>query len=102
MAIQITLSDVIPYATGARRIAKAPGVAARPGLLARCHAWLRLRNDMARLREMEPHLARDIGVAPGRDRAPEGFAVDPRPLWGVGLTPQPMDLRSPRAEHRQG
>jgi hypothetical protein len=39
---------------------------------------------------MEPHLARDIAAAPRADCTPEGFAVDPRPLRGIGLMPQPM------------
>jgi uncharacterized protein YjiS (DUF1127 family) len=54
-------------------------------------AWLRGIGHARALREMDAAQARDIGVAPGWDRAPEGFGVDPRPLWGIGLTPQPMD-----------
>jgi uncharacterized protein YjiS (DUF1127 family) len=72
----------------------------RPGftllnLLARYGAWLCRLNDAAALREMEPHRARDIGVAPGCDRAPDNFVVDPRPLWGIGLTPQPTEAMPP-------
>ena len=100
MAIQTTFADLLPYADNARRTATTPG--AGRGLLARCGDWLRQRNDAAYLREMEPHLARDIGVAPGRGPCPEGFAADPRPLWGIGLTPQPMDTRSPQAERCRG
>jgi hypothetical protein len=102
VAIESTLPGIIPAAGVARRTASAPGMAARRWLLARCGDWLRRRNDAARLREMEPHLARDVGVAPGCDRGPEGFALDPRPLWGVGLTPRPTDVRSPWAERCRG
>jgi uncharacterized protein YjiS (DUF1127 family) len=71
-----------------------PGAAAL-GILARCASWLRRMDEAAALREMEPHRARDIGIVPGRDRAPDGFAVDPRPLWGIGLTPQPTEVIPP-------
>lgn len=64
----------------------------RGGLLARYWLWLRNLEDAQRLREIEPHMARDVGVSPGADRCPDGFAVDPRPLWGIGLTPCPMDV----------
>jgi hypothetical protein len=88
MAIEgIILPGTIPAAGDARRV----GLLAR-WLLVRCGDWLRRRCDAARLRGMEPRLARDIGVAPGCDRGPEGFAVDPRPLWGIGLTPQPTEV----------
>jgi uncharacterized protein YjiS (DUF1127 family) len=63
----------------------------RPSLLERYGAWLQRRQDAARLREMDPRSAADIGAAPGADRAPAGFAVDPRPLWRLGLAPMPMD-----------
>ena len=61
----------------------------RPGLLGRCGAWIRRLKDAQSLSEIEPRMARDIGVPPGRNRCPEGYGVDPRPLWGIGLTPQP-------------
>jgi hypothetical protein len=64
------------------------------GLLARYGAWVRRLDDAAKLAELEPRLARDIGAAPGGDRPLEGFVADPRPLWGIGLTPQPVDGRS--------
>lgn len=60
-------------------------------LLARYGAWISRRDDAARLAEMDPRLARDMGALPGPDRRPRGFAADPRPLWGIGLTPRPMD-----------
>jgi hypothetical protein len=100
MAVSITLPDISPSASSPRPAAATPAVAiaAGRGLLARCAYWLRCRRDATRLRDMEPYLARDIGLDPGcGDRGPEGFALDPRPLWGVGLTPQPMDTRPPRA-----
>lgn len=95
MAVQSTHPGVGLAAAAAHR-------ARRRGLLARCREWLRRRDDAARLREMDPRLARDIGVAPGGDRRPEGFAVDPRPLWGVGLTPWPVDARPPWVERHRG
>ncbi|MBD0274982.1 MAG: hypothetical protein ICV73_24035, partial [Acetobacteraceae bacterium] len=93
MAVSITLPDVSPLAGSPRPAATTPAaaIAAGRGLLARCADWLRCRSDAARLREMDPHLARDIGLVPDcGDRGPDGFAVDPRPLWGIGLTPQPV------------
>src|SRR5687768_10296200 len=91
---QVTLpfrADALATAAAASR-RPAAGAAAR-GLLARAGAWLRRMNETAALREMAPERARDIGLAPGcRDRAPEGYAMDPRPLWGIGLTPRPMDV----------
>jgi hypothetical protein len=65
------------------------------GLLARHGEWVRRLDDAARLAELEPRLARDIGAAPCADRRPEGFGVYPRPLWGVGLAPQPVHAHSP-------
>lgn len=65
-------------------------------LLDRCGAWLRRRDEAARLREMEPRLARDIGAAPtSGGLCLDGFAADPRPLWGIGLTPQPGSTTPP-------
>lgn len=62
------------------------------GLFARYCFWLRRLEDVQQLREIEPHLARDIGVSPGAHRCPNGYTVDPRPLWGIGLTPYPVDV----------
>jgi hypothetical protein len=63
-----------------------------PGLLARCREWLNEHHAARALRELEPRLARDIGApTAGCDGAPGNFMVDPRPLWGIGLTPAPMD-----------
>jgi hypothetical protein len=61
----------------------------RVNLLALHHSWLRHLEESQHLREIDPRLARDIGVSPGIDRCPKGFTVDPRPLWGIGLTPAP-------------
>jgi hypothetical protein len=77
--------------------APAPGVGT---LLARCGAWLRCMNHAAALREIDPRMARDIGVSLPADRGPEGFAIDPRPLWGIGLTPLPMDTLPPWSRRR--
>lgn len=80
-----------------------PGAALLLGLAARLGALVRRLGDAARHSEMDPRLARDIGVLPDRHRGLEGFAVAPRPLWGVGLTPQPTGARRPpRAERRRG
>lgn len=86
MALNFTLS--LPFA---------PRVAggkprARRSLLARYGEWLRRLDDAQRLREADPRLAQDIGAALGCDRPPEGFAADPRPLWGIGLTPGPTEV----------
>ena len=72
----------------------------RPSILARYATWLRRLNDAQSLHEIEPHMARDMGVAPGADRCPEGYAVDPRPLWGIGLTPMPGDELPPWSRRR--
>lgn len=79
------------------RAADAPvaRAATRPGLLARCAAWIRRMEGLQRLRDMEPHLARDIGVHPGQESCLGSFAVDPRPLWGIGLTPRPAEALPP-------
>lgn len=69
-------------------------------LLARCGAWLRRVNHAAALPEMDPRMARDIGVSLRADHGPEGFAIDPRPLWGIGLTPAPMDTLPPWSRRR--
>ena len=103
MAIESTLPEVVSFAGGREhRTPTAPGAAALRGLFALCGNWLCQRNDDVRLHEMEVHLARDIGATPARGRCPEGFAVDPAPLWGVGLTPQPTDTRSPWTERCRG
>jgi len=59
------------------------------GLLSVYIAWIESLRDAQALREMEPRRARDMGIPAGPDHCPAGFAVDPRPLWGVGLTPAP-------------
>jgi hypothetical protein len=102
MAISSTLPAFIPSATIADRTVAAPTATVRHGLLARCRGWLVRRNTAACLRELDPHLADDIGVAPNPGRRPEGFAVDPGPLWGIGLAPMPRDLRSPWTERCRG
>jgi hypothetical protein len=103
----ITLSAAGRGATAITLSAAGRGATAVParsrlGLLARCGAWLRRLNDARALRGIEPRLARDIGAAPGCDRCPDGFACDPRPLWGIGLTPQPMDVAPPWSCDRRG
>ena len=67
------------------------------GLLARYGAWVRRLDDAERPAELDPRLAGDIGAAPGCERCPESFAVDPRPLWGIGLTLQPTEVSGRRA-----
>lgn len=79
----------------AHRPDRGPGLP-RIDLLALYGAWINRMEDARRLREMDPRQARDIGCAPGGDHGPEGFAADPRPLWGLGLTPMPdAGLRKP-------
>jgi hypothetical protein len=101
MSVSTTLPDITLSASDVGRTAGAQSVALGRGLLARCGAWLRHRNDAARLRDMEPHLARDMGVAPVCDGCPEGFAADPRPLWGIGLTPLPTSVSPPWSGDRR-
>lgn len=84
--------EAVPSAVVARR--------PRAGFLQRCIAWLRHRDDLAWLREMDPRMARDMGATPASDR-PEAFAVDPRPLWGIGLTPQPTETSPPWSRDRR-
>lgn len=73
----------------------------RPSLLARCGALLWRLNGARALGELDPRLARDIGVVPGcGNGCPEGFPCDPRPLWGIGLTPLPMDTVPPWSRDR--
>ena len=62
--------------------------AAGPALRHRALLWLRHRRTLAELQEAAPQLRRDIGLPPAADPM-AGFAVDPRPLWGIGLVPQP-------------
>jgi hypothetical protein len=98
-----TLPEVTFSGGGVDRTAAARGAALGHRLLARCGDWLRCRNDATRLRDMEPHLVRDIGAAPACECRPDGFAVDPRPLWGVGLTPLPTAMAPPwSGDHRGG
>jgi TolB-like protein len=54
------------------------------GIFARCHALFRELNEQNRLRELDPLLARDIGVAVGCDWRPDGSPVRLNPL----LTPR--------------
>jgi len=96
-----TLPGITISAGGAARTGAAQSVALGRRLLIRCGEWLRHRNDAARLRDMEPHFARDMGVAPVSDGCPEGFATDPRPLWGVGLTPMPTSVAPPWSGDRR-
>jgi hypothetical protein len=102
--MQIALPRVISSAGGSGRTSAAPPTGARGDLLARYGARMRQRIDAARLRELDPHLARDIGITPAGGGRPEGFAVDPRPLWNIGLIGlalRPMDGTG-RAARRGG
>jgi hypothetical protein len=77
-----------------------PGaVASRRRPLAACREFLQLLADRARSREVDARTARDLGLPPcGASGAPlDAFLVDPRPLWGIGLTPMPM--AAPRPPH---
>ncbi|MDI3305636.1 MAG: hypothetical protein QJR07_00930 [Acetobacteraceae bacterium] len=83
----------VPFLVPASRRTARPTAGAE--LLARCAAWLRWISDDSCPHGMEPRLARDIGATPAGDGRPEGFAADPRPLWGIGLTPQPTETDPP-------
>lgn len=74
----------------------------RGGPLALYDGWVHRLNDARTLREMDPRMACDIGAPAGRDRCPDGYAVDPRPLWDIGLTPLPMGASPPWSERCRG
>ncbi|HYZ34156.1 MAG TPA: hypothetical protein VE684_17935 [Crenalkalicoccus sp.] len=99
MTVQTATSSFIP-ALADRRTAAVPAPR-RVGLIACFRAWLARGRQARMLRDLDPRLARDIGIVPECDRAPEGFACDPRPLWGIGLSPYPMDM-TPRWFRGQG
>jgi hypothetical protein len=88
------------FRSGVARSARSRHGRGLDSLLAWYGAWLSRLNDGAALREIEPRMARDIGVAAGTDRCPQGFAVDPRPLWGIGLTPRPTEELPPWTSRR--
>jgi hypothetical protein len=101
MTVEIAHPSLIPSV--ARQSTTAMRAQHRFGLLTRCGMWLRRLNDTRALQGLDPRLARDIGVVPRYgDRGPEGFACDPRPLWGIGLTPQPLDVAPPWSRDRRG
>ena len=79
--------EASPAATSAPR--------AHAGFAERFLAWLHRRDVAALSREMDPRMARDMGATPASDRGPDGFAIDPRPFWGVGLTPRPPGTTPP-------
>ncbi len=79
----------------------AEAVPSRAGLLDRGRAWLRQRATSRILKELDPHMALDVGVEPACDPRPAGYVVDPRPLWGIGLIPQRM-TPAPPAWDRSG
>jgi uncharacterized protein YjiS (DUF1127 family) len=94
MAMQIALPRVISFTGGSGSTGAAAPSGALADLLARYGARMRRRRDAARLRELDAHLARDIGVTPADGGRPEGFAVDTRPVWSIGLIGlalRPMD-----------
>jgi uncharacterized protein YjiS (DUF1127 family) len=71
--------------------AQAPGISYFPGLIARWQTRWQNRWQRRILSQLEPRLACDIGIDPILDDGPSGYRIDPRPLWGIGLTPQPID-----------
>ena len=83
---------------GTTRAAPAPRLAVPSAgsilgaILARYGAWLDRLDQADRMREIEPRLARDAGIPAGADRCPDGWVVDPRPLWGIGQTPGTGDV----------
>jgi uncharacterized protein YjiS (DUF1127 family) len=99
MTVETATTSLIP-AVADQRTAMIPAPQ-RAGLIASCRAWLVRRNHARVLRDLDPRLARDIGVVPAcGDGTPEGFACDPRPLWGVGLPPCATDVAPPWSHDR--
>jgi hypothetical protein len=61
---------------------------ARLDLAAFCRRWISRYLAGGHIDALDPRMARDIGAFQ-RNPMPEGYVVDPRPLWGIGLTPEP-------------
>jgi hypothetical protein len=55
------------------------------GMFARAGAWFRELEAQRRLCELDPHLARDIGVAVGCDWRQDGTPVEALPLLRSSL-----------------
>jgi hypothetical protein len=62
---------------------------ARLDLAAYCRRWISRYLAGGHIDALDPRMARDIGAFQ-RNPVPEGYVVDPRPLWRVGLIPEPI------------
>jgi hypothetical protein len=62
---------------------------ARLDLAAYCRRWISRCLAGGHIDALDPRMARDIGAFQ-RNPMPEGYLVDPRPLWGIGLVPEPI------------
>jgi hypothetical protein len=59
----------------------------RSDLAVYCRRWIGRYLARRHIDSLDPRMARDIGAFQ-HNPMPEGYAVDPRPLWGIGLTPE--------------
>jgi hypothetical protein len=100
--ISIIASGLFPARSGTSRSSLAARARRDNSLLERYGAWLQRLSDAATVREIEPHRARDIGLSVCTDRCPDSFTVDPRPLWGIALTPHPTEESPPWIPRCQG
>jgi hypothetical protein len=67
-----------------------PGQArVRLDLASYCRRWISRYLAEGHIDALDPRMARDIGAFQ-RNPMPEGYVVDPRPLWGIGLIPEPI------------
>jgi hypothetical protein len=60
---------------------------ARLDLAGYCRRWISRYLAGRHIDALDPRMARDIGAFQ-RNPMPEGYIVDPRPLWGIGLVPE--------------
>jgi hypothetical protein len=68
----------------------------RLDLAAYCRRWISRCRAGSHIAALDPRMARDIGAFQ-RNPMPENYVVDPRPLWGIGLIPEPIHTARPRS-----
>jgi hypothetical protein len=60
-----------------------------------CRRWISRYLAGRHIDALDSRMARDIGAI-RHDPMPEGYAIDPRPLWGIGLIPESIHASQPR------